>query len=327
MMVRAPICLMFAAVLAAAAGAGEFFCERPGEIRIRLSNDSIRLLRVDHRKYVAAEIQAFGKMWSDARVRLKGSGTFEPIDGKPSFTVELPEGKIHLNNSLDDPSCLNEFVGAHIARRAGFSVPRVSHAAVTVNGRELGLYVVKEGFDAPEVEVPDAADFERVIDLNPFCRFMALEVMMCHWDGYSLRGNNFHASKNAAGRIDFSPSGMDQLFGKADLAWKPDMTGAFARAVMATAEGRATYEEEFRKLFVPAFDSKEIRKMIEARVKALRPILDRGEFRRLCVETAELSRRIEARETYLKTELAGAVAGKMLKTEEFTGTVDSNRRL
>jgi spore coat protein H len=272
-------------------------------------------------------VKGFGKTTADARIRLKGSGTFQPIDEKPSFTLELPDGKIHLNNSLDDPSSLNEFIGTHISKRAGFDVPRVSHAVLTLNGRRLGLYVVKEAFDSPEVELPDSRELDRQIDVKDFCRFMALEVMLCHWDGYSLRGNNFHASRNARGQIVFSPSGMDQLFGKPDLSWQPDMTGPLAVAQMATAQGRATYEREFRKVFASFFDFKQINEVIKTRVEALNPTLNKAEYERLCVETTELCSRIEARQKYLKAQLNAPVAEKLLKSEKFAGSAVPNRRL
>lgn len=322
MTVRALFYLMFAAAIALAR-AGEFFSETPGEIKIRISNDAVHLLRVNHRKFVSAEVKAFGKSWSAARVRLKGRGTFQTIDARPSFAVEFSGEKIYLNNSVDDPSSMNEFVGAHVAKRCGFSVPRVSHAAVTLNGRKLGLYVVKEDFDFREVELE-----EQAVDVNQFCRFMAFEVMVGHWDGYSLRGNNFHASKDPVSRrIVFMPSGMDQLFGKPDLSWKPEMTGALARTVMATAEGRARYEAEFRNLLASVYDSESIKDIVQKRLKQLKPLLNKPDFRRLCVETTELCGRIETRETYLKSQLAAPVAGKLLKSEEFAGNAAPGRRL
>jgi hypothetical protein len=321
MIARSLFCLMFAAAMTGARAEG-FFSEAPGKIEIRMAGDAIRLLRVDHRKFVPTKIEAFEKPWSDARVRLKGSGTFQPIDEKPSFTIEVAGEKIYLNNSLDDPSRMNEFVGMHMAKRAGFVVPRISHATVALNGRKLGLYVVKQPLGSAEVELSETA-----IDRNQFCRFMAFEVMVGHWDGYSLSGNNFEATKDPAGRIIFTPAGMDQLFGKPDLFWKPEMTGPLARTVMATAEGRANYEAAFRQLFASVYDSQGLKRAIAARVQQLKPILNKSDFRRLCVETAELSTRIEARETYLKSQLAAPVAGKLLKSEGFAGSADSKRRL
>lgn len=321
MIARALFYLMFAAAMTVVRAEG-FFCEAPGKIEIKMSDDAVRLLRVDHRKFVPAKIEAFGKTWSDVRVRLKGSGTFQPVDEKPSFTIEVAGEKIHLNNSLDDLSRMNEFVGMDMAKRAGFTVPRVSHATVALNGRQLGLYVVKEAFDSPEVEVDETA-----IDRDQFCRFMAFEVMVGHWDGYSLRGNNFQTSKDSGGRIIFNPAGMDQLFGKPNLSWKPEMTGSLAQTVMATADGRANYEAAFRSLFASVFDSKAIKTAIESRVQQLKPILNKSDFKRVCVETAELCERIGARESYLKSQLAAPVAGKLLKSEGFAGSTDSKRRL
>src|SRR5204863_7513253 len=54
--------------------------------------------------------------------------------------------KIHLNNSVEDPSYLNEVLGSELFRAAGVPAPRISHALVELNGRPLGLYLSKEGF-------------------------------------------------------------------------------------------------------------------------------------------------------------------------------------
>jgi hypothetical protein len=54
--------------------------------------------------------------------------------------------KIHLNNSVEDPSCLSEWLGSGIFRSANIPAARVAHAIVELNGRKLGLYVIKEAF-------------------------------------------------------------------------------------------------------------------------------------------------------------------------------------
>jgi spore coat protein CotH len=78
------------------------------------------------------------------------------VDDKPSFTVNCDRfragqrfhglSKIYLNNSIEDPSYLNEKLGSELFCAAGLPSPRVSHALVELNGRRLGLYVLKEGF-------------------------------------------------------------------------------------------------------------------------------------------------------------------------------------
>src|SRR6185369_9004699 len=98
-----------------------------------------------------------GVRYDDVAVRLKGSvGSFRPIDDKPSFTLDFarfhPGQKFHglrriyLNNSVEDASYCNEQIGSELFRGAGIPTPRVSRAVVALNGRRLGLYVLKEGF-------------------------------------------------------------------------------------------------------------------------------------------------------------------------------------
>jgi hypothetical protein len=55
--------------------------------------------------------------------------------------------KISLNNSLQDSSFLNEKFSRELFASAGVPVPRADHALVTLNGRELGLYVLVEGYN------------------------------------------------------------------------------------------------------------------------------------------------------------------------------------
>jgi spore coat protein H len=297
---------MFAAI---ADESPNFFNKNPGQIQILINDDGVRALRVNSRKNVPAEVVAFGKKWRRVPMHLKGSGTFQSIDEKPSLTLEFGDSKIHLNNSADDPSRLNEFIGTHIFSAAGMTVPKVTHGVLTLNGKRLGLYVVKEGFDLPSVELPDTNftswnQLERAVDMDSFCAFMALEVMICHWDGYSLRANNFHLSKGpGTARFVFQPAGMDQLFGKPDFNWKPDMTGPLARAVMSFPEGRTLYEKEFRKLFEAVFDPKKLRALVEHRVEEIRPVLVKSEIEDLRHEADNLCERITQRHNYLQKEL------------------------
>jgi len=308
------LCLIFSIVLMVSAVAGEapdFFNQPPGQIQIMVSNDGVRSLRANSRKNVPAEVVAFGKKWRDVPMHLKGSGTFQSIDERPSVTLEIGDAKIHLNNSADDPSRLNEFIGSYIFNAAEMAVPKVGHGVLTLNGKRLGLYVVKQGFEPPSVDPPETNltnwdQLEHVVDVRSFCDFMALEVMLCHWDGYSLRANNFHLSKETGtGRFVFQPAGMDQLFAKPDFNWKPDMTGPLARAVMSFPEGRALYAKEFRKLFAAVFDPKKLCALVEHRVEEIRPILLKSEFEDLRREADDLCNRITQRHNYLQKELVG----------------------
>jgi len=102
-------------------------------------------------------VTADGAIYGEVGLHLKGSiGSFRPVDEKPALTLDFcrfQEGRkfhglrrIHLNNSVEDPSYINEKLGSDLFRAAGIPAPRVAHAIVRLNGAGLGVYVLKEGF-------------------------------------------------------------------------------------------------------------------------------------------------------------------------------------
>ena len=94
-------------------------------------------------------------VYTNVAVHLKGSFTFEPVDNKPSLTLNFDKfvpgqrfrglDKIHLNNSVQDPTYLCEALTRELFNAAGVPSPRAGHARATLNDRELGAFVVIEG--------------------------------------------------------------------------------------------------------------------------------------------------------------------------------------
>ncbi|MBL9173769.1 MAG: CotH kinase family protein [Verrucomicrobiales bacterium] len=122
------------------------------EFRITLGADALHRLRESPRKSVTAMVRRDGRELPGARIHLKGStGSFQPVDERPSLTVsfDTPSGpaRLHLENSVEDPSLLHYWLGSEVFREAGLPVPRVSHARVELDGRALGLYVLRDGYD------------------------------------------------------------------------------------------------------------------------------------------------------------------------------------
>ncbi|HEY9073751.1 MAG TPA: CotH kinase family protein, partial [Desulfobaccales bacterium] len=114
-------------------------------------------LRQHPREFVAGKVSEGLAVYPQVGVHLKGSvGSFRSVDDKPGFTLDFcrfNEGqkfhglrRIHLNNSLEDPSFANEKLGSELFQAAGVPAPRVTRATLVLNGRNLGLYVLKEGF-------------------------------------------------------------------------------------------------------------------------------------------------------------------------------------
>jgi spore coat protein H len=138
-------------------GADLFKDGPPRRISIEVQREGMESLRRKPRRWVRAKVTEAGVVYEGVGLHLKGaSGSFRGVDDKPALTLDFchfNQGqkfhglrRIHLNNSVEDPSYLNEELGGELFRKAGVPAPRVTHAVVRLNGRRLGLYVLIEGF-------------------------------------------------------------------------------------------------------------------------------------------------------------------------------------
>ena len=125
---------------------------------LTLPTQSLAALRSDAREYVVGDLRIGTNLFTNVGVHLKGSaGSKRPVDDKPSWTVSLDhfhrgqiafgQTKFHLNNAVQDSTYLNQNLASRVYRAAGIPATRSTHAWVTLNGRELGVYVVVESYD------------------------------------------------------------------------------------------------------------------------------------------------------------------------------------
>lgn len=112
------------------------------------------------RPEVLATIREGGVVYTNVALHLKGSaGSFRSVDDKPALTLSFSKHakgqqfrgftKFSLNNSVQDPSYISEIVCRELFQAAGVPVPAATHATVVFNGRDLGLYVLAEGWGKP----------------------------------------------------------------------------------------------------------------------------------------------------------------------------------
>ncbi len=140
----------------------QFFTNRAvPHLKIEITGTNLTNLRDKNREYVRATVRegdAPEKVYSDVGIHLKGAaGSFRGLDDKPALTLNFDKfrerqkfhglDKIHLNNSVQDPSYMTEHLCGTLFREANVPASRVSFARVWLNGRDLGFYVLKEGFD------------------------------------------------------------------------------------------------------------------------------------------------------------------------------------
>jgi len=138
----------------------EFF--RDGVIprlKIQIPDAELQRLRQQNREYVRCTVvESDKKTYEHVGIHLKGAaGSFQGLDARPALTLNFDKfkedqefhdlDKIHLNNSVQDPGYLNELMCSELFLAAGVPAARATHARVWLNGRDLGFYVLKEGFN------------------------------------------------------------------------------------------------------------------------------------------------------------------------------------
>ena len=130
----------------------------PLKIEITLDKENRAQLDKDVRKYVKCTFKANDKVYKDVGIHLKGAaGSFRGFDDKPALTFNFDKfvkgqvffglDKLHLNNSVQDDGYFNEMVAADLFQRAGLPAARFIHVRVEINGRKVGMYLLKEGYD------------------------------------------------------------------------------------------------------------------------------------------------------------------------------------
>ncbi|MCX6904277.1 MAG: CotH kinase family protein [Verrucomicrobia bacterium] len=303
-------------------------------LRLEIAKPGLDSLRKNPRKYVKATLREGDAVYEDVGIHLKGSaGSFRQVDDRPGLTFNMAAfeasskfhglRKFHLNNSVQDASCLSEFVSGELFRAAGVPAARAGLALVELNGRKLGLYVFLESMDrdflardfhntkgnlygqAGGCEITDAIErmegrgpldradlkglaaainepnpakrWERVqkaLDVDRFLSFMALEVMLCHWDGYTFARHNYRVYHDLdTDRMVFIPHDLDQLMQDSNVPIVPDGNGWVSKTMVRTPETRDRYRERFRAIFTNYFVVSALTNRINQRVAQVLPVL------------------------------------------------------
>ncbi len=291
------------------------------------------------RPEVSATIREGGVVYTNVMVHSKGSaGSFRSIDDKPALTLNFSKrapgqrfhgfNKISLNNSVQDPTYVSEEVCREIFAAAGIPAPRTDHATVILNDRDLGLYVVVEGWGKPflrrhfkdvrgnlydsgflhdldsELEINSGEDgdgreeLKRLVaaasdpdptsrwkrlnaslDVDRFASLIAMEVMLCHWDGYALNRNNYRVFHDrTTGRLVFLPHGLDQTFGTGGRMSptgpiEPNMRGYIAGAFVSVPEGHRLYLDRMVQLRTNVFHEDRITHRVHELARKIRPTI------------------------------------------------------
>lgn len=347
-------------------------------IQLEIPRAGINALRQTHpmsgqaRPTVKAMIREGDRVLTNVALHLKGAaGSFRQVDDQPCFTLNVDKfapgqsfhglDKFSLNNSVQDPSLLSEKISRELFDAAGVPVPRAAHARVILNGRDLGLYVLTEGFnkkflkryfkntkgnlfdggfcqeingalsvnsgDNPRdrsglielfnaCQEPNAAQrlarLEQALDVDRFLSFVAMDMMLCNWDGYAMNRNNWRVFHDLdSNKMVFMPHGLDQMFGimraNAQYSVTQSMRGMVARAVVGTPEGRRRYLERISQLSTNVYKVDEILKRVDEANAVIRPVLAESYPHAIAYHDQEVRRlksRITRRGEYLNQQLS-----------------------
>ncbi len=134
------------------------------ELRLQIDRSQQDQLRDTPRQYARCTLIENGQeKYRSVGVKLKGAaGSYRDFDDRPGLTLNMDKSikgqrfhgmeKFHLNNAVQDETWLNEWFGNEIFRAMGIPAPRVGHVRLWINERDMGLYVLREGFDRPFFE-------------------------------------------------------------------------------------------------------------------------------------------------------------------------------
>jgi hypothetical protein len=122
---------------------------------LKISDADIATLKSSPQTWVQATLTYAGRDYGPIGVNLKGTSSFEPIDQKPAFRVNINKfakgarffglKEFLLNNMTQDQSMIHERLAYWLGRQVGgIPTPRCNHSWVTLNGTALGIYATVE---------------------------------------------------------------------------------------------------------------------------------------------------------------------------------------
>lgn len=134
---------------------------KPGKVwQVKITTDdaATKSLRENPRAYTKCTLKIGDTELKDVAIHIKGAaGSSRGWDDKPALTLNVDKNvkgqsfkgldKFHLNNSVQDGSYMNEILCSEMAAKMNLPTARAAHAIVDLNGRKVGLYVLKEGYN------------------------------------------------------------------------------------------------------------------------------------------------------------------------------------
>jgi hypothetical protein len=161
---------------------------------------------------------------------------------------------------------------------------------------------------ATAVREPDLDErlnlLNQTLDIDRFLSFMAMEMILWHWDGYTMHRNNYRVFHDRAiDRMVFFPQGLDQMLNEPGRSVFPQQpAGSVARAVLEVPELRERYRARVAEIATNVFQPERITSRIYEVSMKVQEALNEVDSRAAADHPRQadaLRRRIRARAQYL----------------------------
>ena len=130
---------------------------------------------------------------------------------------------------------------------------------------------------ATAIEEADDEDpwntLSKYVDQEAFTRFIALEQIVTHWDGYTQTNNYRMYFNPSTSKFEFFPHGGDQLFDEPGISILREQGGILSRALLKTTSGKDYYLNVMRRLVDKTWDEQKLRTRVAEIYQLIRPHL------------------------------------------------------
>jgi hypothetical protein len=149
---------------------------------------------------------------------------------------------------------------------------------------------------ADAVRPADTSQLARVLDMDRFLSFLAMEVMLCHRDGYTFNVKNYLLFHDVdTQKMVFIPHDLDSMLQNPNQPILPQARGIVSSDILGERTTRKRYLERLSELSHKVFVAPVLVERIDALVARLAPQLD--------AYSPQLARKFAARAESLKTRV------------------------
>ena len=153
---------------------------------------------------------------------------------------------------------------------------------------------------------------QSVLDVDRFITLVALDVMVCNWDGYAMNRNNYRIFHDrSTDRLVFMPHGMDQMFWQPRSSMRPNFEGQVARFLFSAPGMQAQLDDRLARLMAETITVAVVTSTIQGALARVEPALkDRpDDLRNLKFHAGEFQAKVLDRIRFLQEGVLGSSTG------------------